>query len=190
MMKHTLIFLAFFAFSPNAGPMERSIVEASGMSAKTHPIIFAIFYDYHLIICMVLSLILFILSLFSWRERNLRFQLTKGTGLILHVFYFSLVGSSATYSYIKAGRWWLYFAVISVVLNDVCAYFAGRAFGKHHLIGLSPNKTIEGFVGGTIANIISCYLLSTKLLNSNFSQCPPGRLDIALFEDWQCEEGV
>ena len=94
-----------------------------------------------------------------------------------------------TYSYIKAGRWWLYFAAISAVLNDTCAYFAGRAFGRHHLIGLSPNKTIEGFVGGTIGNIISCYLISKYLLNTNFFQCPPGRLDIALFEDWQCEPG-
>ena len=35
--------------------------------------------------------------------------------------------------------------------SDTFAYFAGRAFGKHKIVpSISPNKTLEGFIGGFI----------------------------------------
>lgn len=42
---------------------------------------------------------------------------------------------------------------------DTFAYFSGRFFGKHKLIPhVSPNKTVEGAIGGVIGAIISCFL--------------------------------
>jgi phosphatidate cytidylyltransferase len=47
---------------------------------------------------------------------------------------------------------------------DTCAYFAGRAFGKHKMAPvLSPKKTIEGFFGGIIGSAVLCFLLSIFL---------------------------
>ncbi len=38
---------------------------------------------------------------------------------------------------------------------DTCAYFFGRAFGKHKLAPvLSPKKTIEGSIGGIIGSVV------------------------------------
>jgi len=38
--------------------------------------------------------------------------------------------------------------------NDTCAYFAGRAFGKHKMSPqISPKKTWEGFVGGALGTL-------------------------------------
>lgn len=38
---------------------------------------------------------------------------------------------------------------VSSWINDTCAYFTGRAFGKHKMAPvLSPKKSIEGLVGG------------------------------------------
>ncbi len=50
-----------------------------------------------------------------------------------------------------------YFAWIPFIawVCDTCAYFTGRAFGKHKLTPkLSPKKTIEGAIGGVIGSVL------------------------------------
>lgn len=48
------------------------------------------------------------------------------------------------------------YALIVIWMTDTGAYFVGRKFGKRKLWpDISPNKTIEGFVGGIIAAVIS-----------------------------------
>ena len=45
--------------------------------------------------------------------------------------------------------------------NDVFAYLIGKNFGKHKLIErVSPNKTIEGFIGGFVFTYITGYFIS------------------------------
>lgn len=39
--------------------------------------------------------------------------------------------------------------------GDTCAYFAGRAFGKHKLCPVvSPHKTVEGAIGGVLGTMV------------------------------------
>ena len=39
--------------------------------------------------------------------------------------------------------------------GDTCAYFAGRAFGKHKLCPkVSPKKTVEGAIGGVLGTML------------------------------------
>ena len=41
-------------------------------------------------------------------------------------------------------------------ISDTFAYFTGRAFGKHKLCPeISPKKTVEGSIGGIVANMIA-----------------------------------
>lgn len=48
-----------------------------------------------------------------------------------------------------SGVWWIYFLVCVVFAGDIGAYYIGTYFGRHKLCPVvSPNKTIEGSVGG------------------------------------------
>lgn len=47
--------------------------------------------------------------------------------------------------------WFVFFAAWG---TDVFAYFVGKNFGKHKFCQISPNKTIEGCIGGTIGAIM------------------------------------
>lgn len=52
------------------------------------------------------------------------------------------------------GGGWVALAMMLAWLGDTGAYFAGRAFGKHKLYQrVSPNKTIEGAVGGVFGSV-------------------------------------
>ena len=43
----------------------------------------------------------------------------------------------------------------SIFFCDTAAYFVGSLFGKHHFSAISPNKTVEGVVGGFVVAVIT-----------------------------------
>ncbi|SES77438.1 phosphatidate cytidylyltransferase [Thorsellia anophelis] len=53
------------------------------------------------------------------------------------------------------------FLLIVVQLSDVLQYIFGKLFGKHKIAPLiSPNKTVEGFIGGILSAIVIAMTLS------------------------------
>lgn len=46
------------------------------------------------------------------------------------------------------------------MINDIMAYVFGKSFGRTKLIKLSPNKTVEGFVGGGLSTIVFAVLMA------------------------------
>ncbi len=56
---------------------------------------------------------------------------------------------------------WLFIYLISIsMFNDIFALFSGMAFGHHKLIPqVSPNKTIEGAIGGLLIGTIASSLV-------------------------------
>ncbi len=52
------------------------------------------------------------------------------------------------------GRLAIFTVLIAVFADDTAAYFFGRAFGRHKLApAISPGKSVEGFVAGTLAAV-------------------------------------
>jgi len=65
------------------------------------------------------------------------------------------------------GHYWLLILTGITAGSDSGAYYTGRAFGKHKLSPLiSPNKTIEGALGGILTGMLVASLLAIILLQS------------------------
>jgi len=64
------------------------------------------------------------------------------------------------------------FVILVTKVGDVGAYFVGRLIGRHSLIPrISPNKTVEGTIGGLILSVVTAIL--SKLYLPDF---PMGHL--------------
>ncbi len=58
---------------------------------------------------------------------------------------------------------WLVF--ILAISTDIFAYLVGRAFGKHKLLeAVSPNKTVEGAIGGVLGCLLTVALFKIGFL--------------------------
>ncbi len=62
----------------------------------------------------------------------------------------------------------LWFFVLVVQINDVCQYIFGKLFGKTKLNKVSPNKTVEGLIGGLSCSTIIGFLLYWLTPFTNF----------------------
>jgi phosphatidate cytidylyltransferase len=57
-------------------------------------------------------------------------------------------------------------AVVGPWISDSGAYFAGRLFGRHLLLpSLSPNKTVEGSLGGLLATVLVIGFVSYQFVD-------------------------
>jgi phosphatidate cytidylyltransferase len=55
----------------------------------------------------------------------------------------------------ESGTFWLFYLLCIIFAGDVGAYYVGSYLGKHKLIPVvSPKKTVEGALGGLLANIL------------------------------------
>ncbi len=62
------------------------------------------------------------------------------------------------------GREVLTLVILTVFAADTVAYFVGRRLGRHKLApNISPGKTVEGLIGGTIAAVAAFWLLTSWL---------------------------
>lgn len=62
---------------------------------------------------------------------------------------------------IPSGEYFLVWALTTTAFSDIGAYFSGKFLGKHpYFQHLSPNKTMEGSLGGVVASMLIGLLLA------------------------------
>ena len=82
-------------------------------------------------------------------------------GLLVRIMYFFMFDGSADPHF--QGSWWIIYLIAVTKSADMGGYFIGRFAGKRKLaFKISPNKTLEGALGGLISSILMslliCYL--------------------------------
>jgi phosphatidate cytidylyltransferase len=76
---------------------------------------------------------------------------------------------------IDKGRAWLFITLVIALGSDASAYFVGKIFGKNPLSPkISPNKTIEGFLGSMLFGIIFSIYIKEKMGTSIISSLTLG----------------
>lgn len=66
------------------------------------------------------------------------------------------------------GKYLIFLVFFPAWGTDSFAYLIGRKFGKHKFSSVSPNKSIEGCIAGTVSSVILCLLLAF-IMNSTTS---------------------
>lgn len=103
---------------------------------------------------LVASIMASSIYIFKIDQRKIEDGMATMLGII-YVIFFSyhvvLVDGTGEYSVL------IWLVLLSAFCTDIFAYFSGYLFGKHKLCPvLSPKKTIEGAVGGTLGSVICC----------------------------------
>ena len=118
----------------------------------------------------VLGILVFLILLFAEMMHDhikVRFEMICMCffgGLIMPYLLSALIRILA----MKVGRYVILIPFISGYANDVGAYFVGMRYGKHKLAPVvSPNKTIEGLLGGFVGSVVfmMVYALILRLMN-------------------------
>jgi len=74
-----------------------------------------------------------------------------------------LAGVSNVPGLANVGTDTLFIVAVGVIANDVGALFVGSAAGKNPLRAwISPNKTVEGLMGGSLATLIAMWVVSLQ----------------------------
>ena len=114
----------------------------------------------------ILGLLLYISLLFGEMMRNhIKISLDMlALSMIAGVLIPFLLAGVVRIQMTRMGRFLVMVPFVMAFMPDSGAYFIGTFFGKHKLAPvLSPKKTIEGFVGGILAGMISMVIYALIL---------------------------
>ncbi|RME49686.1 MAG: phosphatidate cytidylyltransferase [Deltaproteobacteria bacterium] len=106
----------------------------------------------------VVFLVILAFGLFTHlHEEDLRGALSHMAVLAFGIFYVGFLGSFVIALRGLEGEMqvrWLPFLFLVTWGGDTGAYFVGKYLGKRHIVpAISPNKTLEGFVGGFFTSV-------------------------------------
>ena len=175
-----IYFLCLYFYTPRIN-LRPSVLRNSGYGSKDYPILHAILHEWRLTITASGTLLIFIWFIFSLQRGAYRYQFTRFGFATINAIFIAYATNCLT-TLMHLGRVWAIFVPAIVAINDSSAYFVGMSMGKTPLIKLSPNKTMEGFLGGAILTLWMTFLCVDQLLAIDYLLCPTDKLTWAPFE--------
>jgi phosphatidate cytidylyltransferase len=134
----------------------------------------AVLSQYHYFLCYAVGAFLVVIFLLNLSPDNMKYAFRRLVPMIFGTICITI--PSCTYGLVGlVSRFWFYTCCSMIVMNDSAAYFFGRNFGRHKLIALSPNKTVEGFVGALFWCLLAGYFQPLLFVNWPFAFCSGGR---------------
>ncbi len=109
----------------------------------------------------------FVWVLFAGRQPYIANVATTLLGMVycgwfpLHLIFLRDLSLPGTY---ESGLGFVVLMVVSIILTDTGCYYVGTRYGKHKLAPIvSPNKTVEGALGGAVCSVISAEIIGLYL---------------------------
>jgi len=116
-----------------------------------------------------LLVILFLVfgTLFLFRFQSLETVMPQLSLLLLGLVYVPLLlGHLPLLHAQEQGKAWIFFVMFLVMASDSCAYFSGMRFGRNKLYpAISPNKSVEGALGGLAGGVAAALLVRAWFFN-------------------------
>ncbi|KAF9071727.1 cytidylyltransferase family-domain-containing protein [Rhodocollybia butyracea] len=97
-----------------------------------------------------------------------------------------VVSSHFIVNNILEGLIWFWVPASLVICNDIFAYVWGKWLGRTPLIKLSPNKTVEGFVGAFGSTVLFSLAWGWWFMGYNYMICPVHDLGVNAWSNVQC----
>lgn len=110
----------------------------------------------------VIFLILFIQLIATNMKTNFKDISYTFFGIAYVVFFMMFI---AFINGMKDGKILIWYAICAAWGTDIFAYLVGKKFGKHKFSEVSPKKSIEGCIGGTIGAVV-VILIYTYVVNT------------------------
>jgi phosphatidate cytidylyltransferase len=103
---------------------------------------------------------------FLYRYKNIVDSYSLFCRLVFGEIYIGVLGAHIVLlRFVPDGGSWLIIASAITACSDTGAYFVGRAVGKRKLCpNISPNKTVEGAVGGVLCGLLGAVFFAVLLL--------------------------
>lgn len=110
-------------------------------------------------IAALFLIVLFVQTIWSYRKENpIGFEYIAYC-VFIGILYPVMMSSLVTLKALENGRLFVLLPVVVTFCCDSGAYFVGMFIGKHKIMPhVSPNKSLEGFIGGIVAGTL-CSML-------------------------------